>query len=508
MRRIKLDYWLILLLSLPFIAVADVKLPALITDGMVLQQQSSVSIWGWANQGEKVTVSGSWDHQQKVVIANAKGEWLLNVKTPVAGGPFTLTIIGNNKIDVKNVGIGEVWLCSGQSNMEFPLQKITTWKTGVLNYESEIAKANYPKISMFTVTKAVAQEPQKDVEGIWEVCTPTTAGNFSAVAYYFGVELTKALNCPIGLIHSSWGGTPAESWTKKEVLEKDPALSSILTNYEKEVQNYNASSEAYKVALAKWKENNAATPSSAGAAPKKPAEPTQNSKSPAKLYNGMIAPLIPYTIKGVIWYQGESNSDRAYQYRKLFPALINSWRKDWNSDFPFYFVQIAMHYKQLPELREAQLLTMQSTPKTGMAVITDVGDSLDIHPRNKEVPGKRLALWALAKTYHKTALSYSGPIYESMKIDGNHIVLKFKNAEGLMAKGESLTEFEIAAADQKFIAAKATIKGNEVWVSNADLKNPKVVRFAWKNFCRPNLYNAAGLPASPFRTDNWAINAK
>ena len=505
MRRIKLNYWFFLFVLLPFTGVADVKLPTLITDGMVLQQQSSVSIWGWASPGEKVTVSGSWDRQQKVVMTNSKGEWLLKLKTPIAGGPFTLHIAGKNKIEVNKVFIGEVWLCSGQSNMEFPLQKITAWKTGVLNYESEIAKANYPKISMFTVNKTVAQEPQKDVQGKWEVCSPATAGNFSAVAYYFGVELTKALNCPIGLIHSSWGGTPAESWTKKEVLETDPILFSILANYEKDVQNYKASSDAYKVALDKWKENSAVTSSSAGAAPKKPAEPTQNSKSPAKLYNGMIAPLIPYTIKGVIWYQGESNAGRAAQYKTLFPSLINSWRKDWNSDFPFYFVQIAMHYLQLPEIREAQLLTMQNTPKTGMAVITDVGDSLDIHPRNKEIPGKRLALWALAKTYHKTDLPYSGPIYESMRIDGDHVILKFKNAEGLTAKGESLTEFEIAAADQKFIAAKASIKGSEVWVSNANLKNPKAVRFAWKNFCRPNLYNAAGLPASPFRTDNWML---
>jgi sialate O-acetylesterase len=504
MKKIRSKIWLIFLLSLPFTTWADVKLPSLIADGMVLQQKSSIALWGWASVGEKVTVLSSWDHQKTEVITNANGEWLLKLKTPAAGGPYTLAINGTNKIEIKNVLIGEVWLCSGQSNMEFPLHKTTpTWKTGVFNNESEIAKASYPKIRMFTVKQTVAQEPQKDVKGKWEVCSPETAGGFSAVAYYFGVELTKSLNCPIGLIHSSWGGTPAESWVKKEVLEKDTALTSILTNYEKDVRNYKGVDSTYQIALVKWKEDKIKNPSSTVAAPKKPVEPTQNSKSATKLYNGMIAPLVPFTIKGVIWYQGESNSGRAYQYRKLFPALINSWREDWKADFPFYFVQIAMHYQQLPGLREAQFLTMQSTPKTGMAVITDVGDSLNIHPQNKEVPGKRLALWALAKTYGKSNLIYSGPLYQSMKIEGNNIILKFKNGEGLLAKGDSLTEFTIANNNQQFFTATAIIKGDEIWVSNPQIKNPEAVRFAWKNFCRPNLYNAAGLPASPFRTDNW-----
>ncbi len=498
----KLKYWIVLLSLFPFATWADVKLPALIADGIVLQQQSLVSIWGWAKPGERVRVLGSWHRQQKEVIADGNGEWLLKLKTPAAGGPYTIFINGDNKIEIKNVLIGEVWLCSGQSNMEFPLQKMTSWKTGVFNYEAEIAKANYPKIRMFTVSKTVALAPQKDVKGKWEVCSPETAGGFSAVAYYFGVELTKALNYPIGLIHSSWGGTPAESWVKKEVLEKDTALIAILSNYEKEVTNYKNEKATYESALAN------AVPSSAVSAPKKPTEPTQNPKSPTKLYNGMIAPLIPFTLKGVIWYQGESNSDRAEQYKKLFPALINSWRADWKINLPFYFAQIAMHHQKAPEIREAQLFTMHSTSQTGMAVITDVGDSLDIHPRNKEVPGKRLALWALANTYNKTQLAYSGPIYQSMKIEGNYIILKFKHAEGLTAKGGDLTEFEIADANQQFIAAKAVIKGDEIWVLNSLIKKPTAVRFAWKNFCRPNLYNAAGLPASPFRTDNWTTKTK
>lgn len=498
--KIQLKYWLALLVVLPFAALADVKLPALITDGMVLQQQSAVAIWGWATPGEKVKVRGSWDQQQKETTANSKGEWLLKLKTPAAGGPYTIAIGGHHKITVNNVLIGEVWLCSGQSNMEFSLQKITSWKTGVFNYESEIAKANYPNIRMFTVTHAVAQEPQQDVKGKWETCSPESAGGFSAVAYYFGVELNKALKCPIGLIHSSWGGTPAESWVKKEVLGKDSKLLPMLRNYDKELSSYPSNEASYATALAKWE----AAGSKTGSAPKKPVEPTQNPKSPTKLYNGMIAPITPFTLKGVIWYQGESNSDRAEEYKTLFPALINSWRTDWKTDLPFYFVQIAMHYQKVPAIREAQLYTLATVPKTGMAVITDVGDSLDIHPRNKEIPGHRLALWALAKTYHQT-VAYSGPMYKSMKLKDSSIVLQFKYAEGLMAKGNELKEFAIAGADQVFVNAKAVIKGNEIWVSNPAVKSPVAVRFAWKNYARPNLYNGAGLPASPFRTDNWMI---
>ncbi|MES2418836.1 MAG: sialate O-acetylesterase [Bacteroidota bacterium] len=496
----KFIFRIFILIVLPFAVFADVKLPSIIADGMVLQQQARVSLWGWASPGEKITVKENWSQQFVTTTASDKGEWAVKLKTPKAGGPYTLVFNGINKIEVNNVLIGEVWLCSGQSNMEFPLQKITSWKTGVFNYESEIAKANYPKMRMFTVKHTVAQEPQKDVEGNWAVCSPETAGNFSAVAYYFGKALLNKLNCPIGLIHASWGGTPAESWVKQEVLANDTNFLPILKRYNQEIENYPKAMQAYETTLSQWKANE-----SIGkvAAPKKPVAPLQNSKSPVKLYNGMIAPLIPFTLKGVIWYQGESNSPRAYQYRKLFPALIESWRKEWKNDFPFYFVQIAMHYKQSPEIREAQLLTLQSIPQTGMAVITDVSDSLDIHPRNKEVPGNRLARIALAKTYHQQQLEYAGPLYQSMKIEGDYIIIKFAHANGLMAKGSALSEFTIAGQDRAFAAAKAVIKGNEIWVSSPSVKAPISVRFAWKNYARPNLFNSEGLPASPFRTDNW-----
>ncbi|QIL37891.1 sialate O-acetylesterase [Pedobacter sp. HDW13] len=488
-----------LLFLLPVIVHANVKLPAIIADQMVLQQQKAVSIWGWADPGEIVHVNGSWDHRQLRVKADSKGEWLVLLKTPKAGGPYRLTINGKNQLEIKNVLIGEVWLCSGQSNMEFPLQKKTAWKTGVLDYENEIIKANYPQIRMFTVTQTVAQSPQKNVTGNWESCNPATAGNFSAVAYYFAVTLTKKLNCPIGLIHSSWGATPAESWVKKQTLENNADLSAILTDYNKEVDQYKNKLEVYEKTLTQWKRQ----ADTAIAVPKKPIEPAQSQKSATKLYNGMIAPLIPFTIKGVIWYQGEANTNRAYQYRKLFPELIRSWRKDRKSKFPFYFVQIAMHYKQLPEIREAQLLTLRSVPRTAMAVITDVSDSLDIHPRNKEVPGRRLGLAALSKTYHLSGPNFSGPIYRSMKINADTIILRFKYAEGLVVKdSDKLAAFTIAGSNHSFLPAEAVIKGDEIWVFSKLIKKPVAVRFAWENYCRPNLFNAAGLPASPFRTDS------
>lgn len=502
----KYAYCFLLILLLPFVALADIKLPALIGDNMVLQQRTSIALWGWADPGEKITVLNSWNNKSVKTLAGPNGEWQLKVTTPQAGGPYVLTISGKNKIELKNVLIGEVWLCSGQSNMEFPLGKRERWRTGVINYEKEIAGANFPNIRMFTVKQTVAQSEQKDVNGKWEVCAPQTAGDFSAVAYYFGKEIAKETGYPVGLIHSSWGGTPAESWVKKSVLESDPDFKPILERYNTAVETYPQDKKAYETAYARWeKEAEAAKQSgqAAAAAPQKPIEPAANSKSPTKLFNGMIAPLIPYTLRGVIWYQGESNSSRAYQYRKLFPALINSWRNDWKQNLPFYFVQIAPHHQQHPEIREAQFLTLKSVPKTGMAVATDAADSLDIHPRNKEIPGKRLALWALAKTYNKKQPDYSGPLYKSMKVEGNKIRIEFEHAKSLVSKESVLREFTIAGEDRKFVPARAVIEGNTVLVSSPSVDKPLAVRFAWRNYSRPNLYNEADLPASPFRTDVW-----
>jgi sialate O-acetylesterase len=487
-------------------AHANVTLPALIADSMVLQQKSEVALWGWANAGEKIEVSNTWNNNSIKTAADNKGNWIVHVKTTKAGGPYTLTIKATNTITISNVLLGEVWLCSGQSNMNFPLGKGESWRTGVFNYEEEIAKAIYPNIRMFTVKQEVANEPQKDVNGMWNSCNLQVATKFSAVAYYFARDIQKGTGFAIGLIHSSWGGTPAESWTRKDVLESDADLKQILNRYNEAVDKYPAAQKAYDIEFAQWKKDaNEAMQKGekAKAAPKKPSNPVTDSKSPTKLYNAMIHPLVPYTLKGVIWYQGESNSDRAYQYRKLFPALINSWRQEWKAELPFYFVQIAPEYQQNPEIREAQLLTYKNTSKTGIVVITDYGDSLNVHPRNKEVVGHRLALWALAKDYGQSQIIYSGPICKSANIDGDKAIISFDYADGLAVKDGSLKEFTIAGDDKKFVQAQARIEGNKVIVWSDAVKKPVAVRFGWKNFPHAELYNKAGLPASPFRTDAW-----
>jgi sialate O-acetylesterase len=456
-------------------AFANVRLPALLTDHMVLQQKTTINLWGWADPGEQVEITPGWDQKKYTVKADAKGNWLLKVKTPAAGGPYTLSFQGKNTIDITDVYLGEVWLCSGQSNMNFTVAKdsASSWSNGVINAEETIKKANVPGIRMFTVERKVGQEPMDDVVGSWKVCDPQTVGRFSAVGYFFGRELYDQIKVPIGLISSSWGGTPAESWTRKEVLEKDPELNKILKRYDQGVT-------------------------------KETVSPGSN-KSPYKLYNAMIHPLSSYTIKGVIWYQGESNADRAYQYRKLFPAMVGSWREEWKQGgFPFYFVQISPHKSQNPEIREAQLLSMQGIKNTGMVVTTDNGDSSNIHPRNKELVGKRLALWALNKDYGRSELVASGPIYKSMKVEGDKIRIYFElpGKSGLVANAD-LKEFTIAGADQVFRPAHAITDQNSILVWSDGLKSPVAVRFAWRNVPKPNLYNAAGLPASPFRTDNW-----
>ncbi|AHM58512.1 sialate O-acetylesterase [Flammeovirgaceae bacterium 311] len=488
--------------------LAKVKLPALFADNMVLQQQEKVALWGWADPGERVEIRGSW-HPAAVasVTADPEGKWKTTLKTAKAGGPYTLTFKGLNTIILEQVLLGEVWICSGQSNMHFPVAPIENsgWASGVVNYEQELAEANYPTIRMFTVERKVADIPQEDVEGSWEICSPETVGDFSAVAYFFARELNNRTGLPVGLINASWGGTPAESWTRKEILEEDADFRPILTRYQKDLEKYPEAMKAYQLALANWQkeaEGKKSRGENSGAAPREPIGQNHH-RSPFKLYNAMIAPIIPYTIKGAIWYQGESNANRAYQYRKLFPAMISNWRQDWNLDFPFYFAQIAPHRGQRPEIREAQLMTLQSVPKTGMAVLTDAGDSLDIHPQNKQVVGKRLALWALAKDYNKK-IAYSGPLYKSMKVKEGKIYLEFEHTEGgLLAIGGPLREFNIAGADQQFVPAQAEIEGKKVVVWSDSVADPVAVRFAWKRVPEPNFYNGAGLPASPFRTDQW-----
>jgi sialate O-acetylesterase len=426
-----------------------------------------------------------------------------------------MTIAGKNTITLHDVLVGEVWVCSGQSNMEMPVgTNPQGWSGAVVNYQDEMARADYPLLRLFTVQKAVAGKPQREVKGYWVAARPQTVGEFSAVGYFFGRDLLKVLNVPIGMIHSSWGGTPAESWTSRGTLESDPEFASILDSGTKLLSPYPKVFQDFEQQLGQWRQDSdkaEADGAPVPTAPPVPDDPRRNPWRPAGLFNAMIMPLTPYAIRGAIWYQGESNADRAAQYRKLFPAMIRDWRRVWEEgDFPFLFVQLANWSVPQPrsnwsELREAQLMTL-SLPKTGMAVTIDIGDASDIHPKNKQDVGYRLALAAQAIAYGRDVI-YSGPIYESMAVEGEKVRLRFKYAYGgLVAKNspsQNVSGFEIAGDDHKFVAAEAKIDGDTVVVRSEKTPHPVAVRYAWAMNPWCNLYNRAGLPASPFRTDDW-----
>lgn len=497
----------ILVLATTGTVIADIRLPAIIGNNMVLQQNQKVTIWGWADPGEEVMVAVSWHNMKWAVTAGRNGKWEYKMNPPKAGGPYEIALSGKNSITITNILVGEVWICSGQSNMQWSVQASN-------NAKAEIAAAEYPNIRLFTVQREVAQQPQSDCKGEWTACSPETVPDFSAVGYFFGRELHQKLGVPVGLIHTSWGGTPAETWTRRGVLKSDMDFRPILDRYDDAIKKYPHAKKEYEQKVGQWKRAVEKAKAEGKNPPRRPREPfgPGHPHSPSGLYNAMIAPLIPYGIQGVIWYQGESNAGRAYQYRKLFPAMIKNWRKDWKlGDFPFLFVQLANFKAVKPdpdesdwaELREAQFLTL-AVPNTGMATIIDIGEADDIHPKNKQDVGRRLALWALAKTYGKD-LVYSGPLYKSMEIKGNRIVLHFDHVGGglVAGGGEPLKGFAIAGADRKFVWADARIEDDTVIVSSDQVAEPAAVRYAWADNPICNLTNKAGLPASPFRTDQW-----
>jgi sialate O-acetylesterase len=494
------------------LAHADVRLPGLVGDNMVLQQGQALKIWGWADAGEKVTVS--FNGQTANATTDAQGNWLAPLPAMAAGGPFDMTIAGKNSLTLKNVMLGEVWVCSGQSNMAF-----TT--NGVINAQDEMAKADFPNIRLFTVPRVTATEAQTDAKGQWKVCTPQTVGGFSAVGYFLGRNLFQKLNVPIGLIDSSWGGTCAEAWTTVPTLKADADYNTQFANWDKAIADYPAAMEKYKTDMEAWKVASEKAKAAGQPQPRQPYAPNGplNPNRPGNLYYGMIAPLVNYTIRGAIWYQGESNAGRAYMYRKLLPTMIGDWRKAWGSDFPFYIVQLAnfMPRKDQPgdsawaELREAQTMTAK-LPHNGMAVIIDVGDAADIHPRDKQTVGYRLALQALGHAYGKD-VPCDSPQYASMSVAGRNVTLRFANSyAGLVSKDDKfLHGFAIAGADKKFYWASAHVKGDTVIVHSRFVKQPVAVRYAWADNPECNLYNSAGLPAIPFRTDDWpgvTINAR
>lgn len=656
MNTIKKLASLVILTVVSAVASAEIKMSPLFTDNMVMQQKSDAPVWGTAEPKAKVTVKTSWNKASYSATADEAGKWMVKVSTPKAGGPYSISITeqGAEPITIKNVLIGEVWICSGQSNMQMPVKG--GWAK-VNNCDEEVANAKYPKMRLISVERLTSSKPEDNFTTYgngWMECSPENVAEFSATAYFFGREIHKKRGVPVGLIHTSWGGTTIEAWMSKEALagvkdlgsqaemvsgwpatreerraksqgavdawnrlsntfddafvqfsdfseekfddsrwdnmklpgnlervysgfdghvlvrrtvdipaawagkeikmhiggvdDKDftyfngtqiggeqgwnkARVYTIAGNLVKEGKTtvairimdksgnggisgndqsfYLEGPDGSKISLAgNWKSKKDADYSCM------PARPVNMYNEPywsTVLYNSMIAPLVPYTIKGAIWYQGCSNEDRAYQYQDLMRLLIADWRDKWGYDFPFYITQLANYTKRQTqptestwaELREAQLMAARTVSNTGMAVTIDIGEAYDIHPRNKQEVGRRLALQALNKTYGMQ-VACSGPVYESYEIDGNVIRLKFSSvAGGLVVKGDKLEGFTIAGADHKFHWADAKIVGNCIEVSCKDVPKPLAVRYAWANNPLGNLFNTAGLPASPFRTDSW-----
>lgn len=484
-------------------ARAEIKLNELFCDHAVLQRAKPVPVWGTATPGAEVTVGF---RQAKVSgKADDKGRWKVELPPQQVGGPDVMTVTGDgSNITLSDILVGEVWICSGQSNMGWTIKQSA-------DPEKHKAAANHPKLRLFKVKLVASPKPLDSVpvDARWQACTPAAVENFSAVAYFFGRDLHKDLNVPVGLIQTCWGGTPAQAWTSEEALNAEPSLKYYHEKFREAVAAWDpeASKARHKAAVEKAK-------AEGKAAPRAPINPATSPGSPSTLYNAMIHPLLPYRIAGAIWYQGESNGSKGFEYRTLFPTMIKDWRARWGQgDFPFLCVQLAPFNNgntegpQWAELREAQWLATKILPNVGMAVITDVGDKNDIHPKLKEPVGARLALLALSMVYGKPIVA-QGPVYKSMKVDGSRVILSFDSVgEGLDARGGELTGFSICGKDRKFVPAKAEIVGETVIVSAEGIAEPIAVRYGWKNYPVVNLFNKNGLPATPFRTDDFPLTS-
>ncbi len=452
------------LFVVPLALQAQLRLPALFDDNMVFQRNTQAPVWGWAYPGAEVSIRASWNDEEVKVKASSMGTWSADLHTPDAGGPYTVTVKSESELVLDNVMVGEVWICSGQSNMEWSM-------SAAADGREDIAAANIPGLRLFHVPKAGADYPQSIGEGSWKVTTPESVAGFSAVGYYFGRRLYEELGLPIGLINVSWGGTPAEVWIPEDRVTSNP-----------------------RFVEANARQRN---------------DPRWPSR-PGVVYNAMIHPLAPAAIAGVIWYQGESNAAAPLVYKDLMQQLIEGWREAFRKDFPFYYVQIApFNYGDVERgtlIREQQVKLLE-VPRTGMVVISDhVENVKDIHPRYKKPVGERLANLALNDTYGKQEIVARSPIYKRMAVEKNRIRIWFENVPtGLMSTGKDLTEFQIAGEDRKFVPARARIDGNTVVVSSKQVKNPVAVRFGWPNQSIPNLFSKEGLPVSCFRTDQWDI---
>lgn len=459
---------LLLSLFIPVAVCSQLRLPAILSSGMVLQQHDSAVLWGWAGPGEKVFVTTGWDNRTDSTTATSGATWRMRVKTPAAGGPYTITLRSRNTIRLDDVMVGEVWVCSGQSNMEW------SYNNGAKDIRPELAQCYTPNIRFYHIPKTTAAAAQDDTKAQWTVCDSNTLKSFTAVGYFFGKKLQEQLHVPIGLINASWGGTPAETWTPASLVEADAGLKAA----------------AGQLQPSKW-------------------WPVQ----PGLAWNAMIAPITPFNIAGAIWYQGESNTGTNSSYRQLFTTMIDAWRKEWSKAFPFYYVQIAP-FKYGNEyvgalLREAQTKAL-SHPNTGMVVITDLVDSVtNIHPSQKHEVGYRLAAWALAETYHRTGIHYKSPQFKAAEKKGDKLVLSFDNVPTtLVARDKAVTGFYVSGAQEAWYPADASIEKDRVIIKSKSVKDPVYVRYGFSNTLIGNVFSAEGLPLCPFRSDEWQVEQK
>ena len=513
---------LLALAALAPIASADVKLHNLFSDHMVLPRDVPAPVFGTAGPNEPVSISLMKDGEAAKTVevtADDKGMWVGKIPATPAGVGYTLTVKGTNEIKLSDVLIGDVWLCSGQSNME--------WTVGGLRRDDQGKKvaeaAANPMLRLFQVQKRISATPRSDLDrtrnaGRWLECTPETVTNFSAVGYFFGRDIQKSQNVPVGLISSNWGGTPAEAWTSREALEAVEPLKYYVERFDKlkDSQSDPKVMEKYKADMAKWKVAAEAAKETKKQAPRQPRMPGIDQNTGSALYNGMIAPLLKFPMRGAIWYQGESNSGRAQEYRTLFPTMIQDWRAKFGSDLPFILVQLAPFSNgnssgvAYAELRDAQFNATKTLPKVGSAVITDAGEESDIHPQKKEPVGQRLALAAREIVYGEKVVG-RGPEFKSLKIDGDTVTLNYDlhGSQFAEPKGD-LVGFTLAGADGKFAPANGTMKGDSIILKSEGVAEPKFVRYGWVNFAKPelNLFNKEGLPAQPFRTDELPLTTK
>lgn len=490
---------------------ADVKLPAVFGSGMVLQRDIQLPVWGWAEPGEEVTVRIAG--QEVRTKANDAGKWSVKLAALAAPGPYQMSVQGKNTVEFKDVLVGEVWVCSGQSNMDFGMNQ-------VFDAKKEVSEANCPNIRLFELPYKTSCKPETDCDAKWRVCTPENLGaggffgaGFSGVAYYFGREIQKELGVPVGLIKPAWGGTRIEPWTPPEGFASEPKFADVVKRIEEATPRYKEAMKKATAEMEAWlpKAKEALAKNElAPAPPEWPKHELDNNGQPTGIYNAMIHPIVPYAIRGALWYQGEANRNDGLLYTDRMRALIGGWRKIWGEgDFPFLYVQIApFRYNDNPKdqtmvLWEAQTRAL-SIPNTGMVVTTDLVDNIqDIHPKNKKDVGKRLALWALAKTYGHKDLVFSGPLFDKVTSQGAKLRVHFQYADnGLKSRdGKPLTWFEVAGADGKYVEAKAEVdQKNTLLVWSDQVKEPVSVRFGWNEEAMPNLVNAEGLPASPFRS--------